>query len=240
MDRTIQTQLAAPMNYKWRLKGVTNKAKKPYPQGTKGQFLAYIDARDVMSRLDEVMGLGNWQMTVSRVNEDGSAIVRLSLRLGDEWIHQEDCGYSNSPGAGVEEEPLKAAVSDGIKRAAIHFGIGRFLYELPPTWTEIDQNGNPLRALNGAAPAERIDREMGEISPAPSPSPRRVAAPVPETAAPIENQPCAIDGCQGVCNGSWVGFSLSRYGVPLCSKHSALAKRGEIDAELEALNAAAR
>jgi hypothetical protein len=31
---------------------------------------------------------------------------------------------------------------------------------------------------------------------------------------------------------------MRRYGVPLCSKHSALAKRGELDAALERRNAA--
>jgi hypothetical protein len=35
------------------------------------------------------------------------------------------------------------------------------------------------------------------------------------------NQPCAIESCNGACNDSWVNFSIRRYGVPLCSKHSA-------------------
>ena len=226
-------ELAKPMPYKWRLKTVTNKAKKPYPDGTRGQFLAYIDARDVFNRLDSVIGPANWQDSIKRVNDDGSVIIALSLRVEGEWLTKEDVGYPNNPGAGVEEEPLKAAVSDGIKRAAVHFGIGRFLYELPPTWTEVDQNGQPLRQLNGGG--EHRDVESRDAAPVAINSASQRSF---ETAAPVENQPCAIEGCQGVCNGSWVGFSIRRYGVPLCSKHSALAKRGEIDAELEKLNAA--
>lgn len=223
-------ELAKPMPYKWRLKTVTNKAKKPYPEGTRGQFLAYIDARDVFNRLDNVMGPQNWQDAIKQVNDDGSVIVALSLRINGEWLTKEDVGYPNNPGSGVEEEPLKAAVSDGIKRAGVHFGIGRFLYELPPTWTEIDANGQPARALNGG---DRREADADAPVAIGSHTQRSL-----ETPAPVENQPCAIEGCQGVCNGSWVAFSIRRYGVPLCSKHSALAKRGEIDAELEKLNAA--
>ena len=48
----IQSELSATMPYKWRLKSVTGKAQKPYPAGTRGQFLAYIQARDVFNRLD--------------------------------------------------------------------------------------------------------------------------------------------------------------------------------------------
>lgn len=223
-------ELSKPMPYKWRLKTVTNKAKKPYPEGTRGQFLAYIDARDVFNRLDSVLGPHNWQDSIKQVNDDGSVVIALSLRIDGEWLTKEDVGYPNNPGAGIEEEPLKAAVSDGIKRAGVHFGIGRFLYELPPTWTEVDANGTPVRPLNG----ERRETVAHDAEPVAINGHTQRSL---ETPSPVENQPCAIEGCTGVCNGSWVGFSIRRYGVPLCSKHSALAKRGEIDAELERLTA---
>ena len=143
----IQSELSASIPYKWRLKSVTNKAQKPYPAGTRGQFLAYIQARDVFNRLDAVLGLSHWQSSVKRINEDGSAVVALSIRIDGEWITREDVGYPNNPGAGVEDEPLKAAISDGIKRAAVHFGIGRFLYDLPARWVDIDQHGQPVKPL---------------------------------------------------------------------------------------------
>jgi hypothetical protein len=229
----IFEELAKPMPYKWRLKQVANKAKKPYPEGARGQFLAYIDARDVFNRLDSVLGGDRWQDSVKRINEDGSVIISLSLCINGEWLTKEDIGYPNNPGAGVEEEPLKAAVSDGIKRAGVHFGVGRFLYDLPPTWTEIDAYGQPTRPLNNGS-IEQRELVFNE--------PVAVGASISRTEQPFvasaeENQACAIDGCPGVCIGSWVGFSIRRYGVPLCSKHSAMAKRGEIDADLARLNA---
>ena len=51
--KEILEKLKAPMPYKWRI-GQTNGAK------TKCTVLAYIDARDAMDRLDEVVGPGNW------------------------------------------------------------------------------------------------------------------------------------------------------------------------------------
>lgn len=226
MDSThLFEQLAAPMPSKWRLKQVANKAKKPYPDGARGSFLAYIDARDVFNRLDAVVGLANWQSAVKRINEDGSALVSLSLRVEGEWIVREDVGYPNTPGAGVEEEPLKGAVSDAIKRAGVHFGVGRFLYDMPPVWVEIDQNGHPLAPIGGS-PAP--------VRPAPAPS----DALAPQSAgAELDNQPCAVEGCAGVCLGSWVGFSVRRYGVTLCPKHSAQAKRGDLEGILPTLAA---
>jgi Rad52/22 family double-strand break repair protein len=226
----IFTELSAQMPYKWRLKTVTNKAKKPYPSGTRGQFLAYIDARDVFNRLDAVLGLSNWQSQIKWINPDQSAVVSLSVRIDGEWITREDIGYPNNPGEGVESEPLKAAVSDAVKRAAVHFGIGRFLYDMPAHWVEIDPDGRPVNAIK-AAPSNRVDRSAGEIT--------TLALAQPDI-DPGENQPCAIEGCSGICSGAWVGFSIRRYGSPLCSKHSALAKRGEIDTQLEQLTAAAR
>src|SRR5205823_8806255 len=40
--------------------------------------------------------------------------------------------------AAAEDEPLKAAVSDALKRCAVHFGIARYLYYLPQIWVPYD------------------------------------------------------------------------------------------------------
>jgi Rad52/22 family double-strand break repair protein len=40
-----------------------------------------------------------------------------------------DVGYSNAPDSEDEIEPAKAAYSDALKRAAVGFGVGRWLYE---------------------------------------------------------------------------------------------------------------
>lgn len=98
---------------------------------TKGIPLAYIDARDVMRRLDDVMGF-NWQ---NRYNlaDSGLLVCEIGLKIGDEWLWRAN-------GAGdTEVEAEKGKASDAFKRAAVQWGIGRYLYSLPNVWLPIDQ-----------------------------------------------------------------------------------------------------
>lgn len=96
-----------------------------------GKELVYIDARDVMNRLDEVFGVNGWQtefdyiggrmmckLSVKWYEEDGS----LTEDFCPEWICKTDgADDSNIEGA-------KGGISDSLKRAAVSFGIGRYLY----------------------------------------------------------------------------------------------------------------
>lgn len=92
--------------------------------------LAYIDARDVMDRLDSVVGFDNWQ---DRYEFHGTRTVcYLSIKIGDEWITKAD-------GAGdTNMEGEKGGISDALKRAAVKWGIGRYLYHLEFKWAPVD------------------------------------------------------------------------------------------------------
>ena len=94
--------------------------------GGGGKKLAYIDARDVQRRLDEVFGWDGWQ-TYYDETQSGRVICRLSVYDSDkgEWITKSDCAGDTA----VEGE--KGAASDAFKRAAVSFGIGRYLYNMP-------------------------------------------------------------------------------------------------------------
>lgn len=124
-------------------------------EGTSAMALAYIDARDVMDRLDAVCGPENWQDSYSETPK-GRLICTLSIRIGDEWIYKSD-------GAGdTDVEGDKGAISDALKRAAVKWGVGRYLYDMPVTWAECEtyeKNGKKmwkkwtdagLRKLTGA------------------------------------------------------------------------------------------
>lgn len=112
-----------PRQISWRV-GATNKDKN------KGIALAYLDARDVMRRLDEVFGM-DWQCRYSHA--ENKTICEIGVLIEGEWIWR-------AGGAGdTDIEAEKGAISDAFKRAAVLLGIGRYLYELPNTWVEIDQ-----------------------------------------------------------------------------------------------------
>ena len=112
----------SPSDVKWRV-GATNSDK------SKGLALAYLDARAVMDRLDSVVGQANWQATYSHALS--KTVCELSLRCGDEWV-------TKSNGAGDSDiEGEKGALSDAFKRAAVLWGIGRYLYNLDSPWVQL-------------------------------------------------------------------------------------------------------
>jgi hypothetical protein len=111
------------------------KFKPAVVTGSRALALAYVDARVIQDRLDDVLGVEGWQDDYECL-EDGSVVCRLRLRLGDEWVTKVDVGGpSEQPDGG---DRLKAAFSDALKRAAVKFGIGRYLYRLPSQWVDYD------------------------------------------------------------------------------------------------------
>ena len=115
--------------------------KRPFPisklkwrkgPGGSGE-LVYIDARAVMNRLDEVMGQNMWQSKFDYVG--GRMICTISCYYStlNEWISKSD-GADDS-----QIEGAKGGCYDSFKRAAVHWGIGRYLY-YPGAF---DRNKNP-------------------------------------------------------------------------------------------------
>src|SRR6202043_3489791 len=97
--------------------------------------LAYVDARVIQDRVDDVVGVAGWE-DPDEFLPAGSLVCRLRLRLGNEWITKMDVGGpSEQPDEG---DRRKAAFSDALKRAAVKFGIGRYLDRLPPQWVDYD------------------------------------------------------------------------------------------------------
>lgn len=120
--------------------GSTNKKKRVYETNdknakpTKGLPLAYIDARDVENRLDEVFGVEGWQTKYFETVK-GRIICELSCLINGVWVTKSD----GAGDTGTEGE--KGAISDAKKRAAVQFGIGRYLYAIKLNWVDLDQYG---------------------------------------------------------------------------------------------------
>lgn len=149
----------------WRAQTLTK-------EGDKALALAYIDARDVMDRLDDVCGTENWQ---DRYEFHGTrTICYLSIRVGDEWITKAD-------GAGDSDvEAEKGAISDALKRAAVKWGIGRYLYHIVSPWVPCetgDWNGkkqwkkwtaDPWSFVRGSRPAPQRQTAAAPLPPSPA------------------------------------------------------------------------
>jgi hypothetical protein len=138
------------------------------PQTVKGArclAVAYIDARDVMDRLDAVVGTGGWQDSYEFL-PDHTVVCTLRVSIGGEWVAKSDVGgESDQKDVG---DRTKAAVSDALKRAAVKFGIGRYIYRLDHQWVDFDAKTSkiitPPRLPAWALPAPKS-------APAPAPQP---------------------------------------------------------------------
>lgn len=126
------SELKREIPYKWR-------------EGPNNKELAYIDARDVMDLLDEVVGAGNWQCDYKEIGDKvycGIGIRMANtpfLKVVDKsqesfqgpfpgmWVWKWDVGTE------TDFEGEKGEASDAFKRAAVKWGIGRFLYGIKPS-----------------------------------------------------------------------------------------------------------
>ena len=109
------------------------------PQGQltdrgQGMALAYIDARAVMDRLDAVVGPENWYGFPDVLIADNAVrVVRYGLTIHGVTKY--------AIGDAADTEASKSADSDGLKRAAVPWGIGRYLYALPREWVKGEARG---------------------------------------------------------------------------------------------------
>lgn len=142
----VKEQLAAP----FPARRVSWKPQAFSRDRSSALMVAFIDARAVMERLDAVCP-GDWAFDVKLFpGAPPTARGRLTV-LG---LTRSDVGEAGEGEAGT----LKAAASDALKRCAVHFGVGRYLYDLPATWVPWDEArrapATPLRLPDWALPEE--------------------------------------------------------------------------------------
>lgn len=140
-------------------------------KGNRAMACAYIDARDVQNRLDEAVGPENWWADYQILGKGEMVICRLTLLVGGRAVTKTDVGgESDQPDGG---DRLKAAFSDSLKRAAVQWGVGRYLYYLPSVWCDFDpaakQITRPPQLPDWALPARGGST--------PDPRPKAITAP---------------------------------------------------------------
>jgi hypothetical protein len=124
---------------KWVISSITRNKDK-------AMSVPYIDARDVMDLLDEVVGVGNWQNEF--YSQGVNTFCKIGIKTNNEWIWKSDTGA-------ISENEPKSLASDSFKRAAVQWGVGRFLYKIDRIWLNysdsvkkcLDENGKPIYDL---------------------------------------------------------------------------------------------
>lgn len=158
--------------------------------GQSGAVLAYVTARAVQDRLDEVVP-GAWQFTYDVLSTGARDIEVVKGRIEVYGLVREDVG--DAPNL----EKSKGAVSDAMKRAAVQWGIGRYLYKLPKASAKADGEGkipasffeswakayNRRFGLAGESAPAAVEEEAAPVAP--------VAAPTAPSSRPVAPSPTA-------------------------------------------------
>jgi hypothetical protein len=113
--------LKKEMPFKWRVQSSNQYG---------ASCVAYIDSRDVQDLLDEVVGVGDWQCKFEEHKNNMFCSIGINVNWGTNmegdanpnWVWKSDCGTESH----VEKQ--KGEASDAFKRAAVMWGVGRFLY----------------------------------------------------------------------------------------------------------------
>ena len=128
--------LKKEMPFKWRVQSTSEYGSN---------CVAYIDARDVQDILDDVVGAANWQ--VKYEEHKGNLFASIGILIETGWVWKSDCGTES------QVEKQKGEASDAFKRAAVMWGVGRFLYSL-----EIIKIKEVIKAGNKYHPAHSGQR----------------------------------------------------------------------------------
>jgi hypothetical protein len=220
--RAITEALAGP----FELRDV--KFKPQAVKNNRALAIAYVDVRLVEDRLDGALGAENWQDDYE-ILTDGSVACRLRLNLGGQWVTKMDVGSpSEQPDGG---DRLKAAFSDALKRAAVKFGIGRYLYRLPAQWVEYDPVKKQITQVP-QLPAFAQPKPKAAAKPAPAATPpAAVTEAAPQPAPDPEPSTPAVETAKSAglpANGQELHRRLQEYdaklaGQKLCQRGAVLA-----------------
>ena len=126
------------------LKGLLKEIPFKWRKGPGGNQLAYIDARQAMDLLDEVVGPANWDRQYKEIG--GRLFCGVGIKVDGEWIYKWDTGSESNI------EAQKGEVSDAFKRAAVSWGVGRFLYSIKA------QKGGGAGGYTGKASEAQVKR----------------------------------------------------------------------------------
>ncbi len=118
---------------------------------TRALLVLYLQHTDVQNRIEEVDP--SWSMEAIRDEAiDDTFVVRMRMTV--KGISRENVGEGND---------LKAAYSDALKRCAMLFGIGRYLYDSETVWVDYQEPRDRYKRWT----SDDFERARDNPSPAP-------------------------------------------------------------------------
>lgn len=117
----------------------------------RAMVVAHVRDRAIMDRLDSVCGPENWHNRFGK-GPNGGALCGLSIRVRGEWVTKWDSAEilpyllktTVTPSNPLSKDPRKTSLrlmGGGLRRAALLWGIGRYLQRMPSQWIPVDDTG---------------------------------------------------------------------------------------------------
>jgi hypothetical protein len=134
-----------PEQVQWRVTNTTNKKR--------GQVVPYADPRAYTDRLNALLSPQGWtreykvetMSNITRIKKgesilSGKVLVTCTVTIprigshsgtGEEWAD--------------DDNSVTSADAQAFKRACSCFGLGRYFYDIPAIWVDLDQNRQPAK-----------------------------------------------------------------------------------------------
>src|SRR5271166_4702157 len=145
----LLSELAVPFppdQVRWRVTNTTIDKKR-------GQIVPYADCRAYTDRLNAMFTPKGWtreykvqtMTNITRVKKGESIVSGKVLVTCTVTI----LGIGSHSGTGEEwaddDNGMTSADAQAFKRGCSCFGLGRYFYDIPPIWVDLDQNRQPVR-----------------------------------------------------------------------------------------------
>lgn len=129
----LRQALAAPFSngdIEWRV-SATSQDK------SKGLAVPYVTNRAIQNRLDSTVEIDGWQNEFRPWKDGKAQLCGISI-----YFHEQKQWLTKWDGADDSDfESVKGGLSDSMKRAAVEWGVGRYLYGMTQIWVKIVQRG---------------------------------------------------------------------------------------------------
>ena len=169
-EKELHQKLTAPFppdDVGWRVSTVSRDRQS-------GLAVPYVTSRAIQNRLDGAVGPFGWRTRFlpwhqyipkpgkyDKPEDAGrppvcSQLCGLSIYMEarQEWIEKVD-GAENT-----DVETIKGGLSDSFKRAAVLWGVGRYLYRIAPQWSPIDEK---KQLTNTAALRQYYEQQLDRL-----------------------------------------------------------------------------
>ena len=186
----LRAVLSAPFSssdIEWRV-SATNAEK------TKGLAVPYVTNRAIQNRLDDTVGIDGWYNDFRPWKNGSAQLCGISIF----FPQLEQCLTKWDGADDSEFESVKGGLSDSMKRAAVEWSIGRYLYGMTQVWVtvQVSNSGKKSNARICDEERPRLDQAHDEwvaylLAKERGENPPRPKAPPPLKAQQGQNRPPA-------------------------------------------------